>query len=102
MHITGQSPLHLAIVNDDYETVQLLLELGVDVCARACGYFFAPEDHTAGTANQKTTNYQGAITCCALICHWSHCVLFPQVIPITANIRWHLRRVLVTKMFTIC
>ncbi|VDM45622.1 unnamed protein product [Toxocara canis] len=40
----GQSTLHLAIVHDDYETVQLLLQNGADVNARACGAFFIPED----------------------------------------------------------
>ncbi|VDK50895.1 unnamed protein product [Anisakis simplex] len=42
----GQSALHLAIVHDDYETVQLLLQSGADVNARACGAFFLPEDIT--------------------------------------------------------
>ncbi|KAI6170476.1 Inactive [Aphelenchoides bicaudatus] len=40
----GQSALHLAIVHDDYDTVQLLLEKGAAVNARACGNFFLPED----------------------------------------------------------
>lgn len=48
--ISGQSALHLAIVHDDYETVQLLLQNGADVNARACGAFFIPED---------ISNYEG-------------------------------------------
>lgn len=51
----GQSALHLAIVHDDYDTVQLLLENDADVKARACGNFFMPEDSTFG----KSIDYQG-------------------------------------------
>ena len=51
----GQSALHLAIVHDDYETVQLLLSKGAEVNARASGDFFLPEDHK----NSKSPNYQG-------------------------------------------
>uniref|UniRef100_A0A7I4YJU2 Ion_trans domain-containing protein n=2 Tax=Haemonchus contortus TaxID=6289 RepID=A0A7I4YJU2_HAECO len=52
----GQSALHLAIVHDDYETVQLLLNNNADVSARACGNFFLPEDFKA---TNKVTDYQG-------------------------------------------
>ncbi|KAL6739725.1 hypothetical protein Aduo_013146 [Ancylostoma duodenale] len=52
----GQSALHLAIVHDDYETVQLLLQNNADVNARACGNFFLPEDFKA---TNKVTDYQG-------------------------------------------
>ncbi|VDL63077.1 unnamed protein product [Nippostrongylus brasiliensis] len=52
----GQSALHLAIVHDDYETVQLLLTNHADVNARACGNFFLPEDFKA---TNKVTDYQG-------------------------------------------
>ncbi|CAD6195423.1 unnamed protein product [Caenorhabditis auriculariae] len=52
----GQSPLHLAIVHDDYETVSLLLTCKSDVNARACGNFFLPEDFKL---NNKITDYQG-------------------------------------------
>ncbi|ETN73348.1 transient-receptor-potential calcium channel protein [Necator americanus] len=52
----GQSALHLAIVHDDYETVQLLLQNKADVNARACGNFFLPEDFKA---TNKVTDYQG-------------------------------------------
>ncbi|CEF71670.1 Inactive [Strongyloides ratti] len=51
----GQSALHLAIVHDDYDTVQLLLENDADVKARACGNFFMPEDSNFG----KSIDYQG-------------------------------------------
>ncbi|VDN57023.1 unnamed protein product [Dracunculus medinensis] len=40
----GQSTLHLAIVHDDYDMVQLLLQSNADVNARACGGFFLPDD----------------------------------------------------------
>uniref|UniRef100_A0A1I7XBL5 ANK_REP_REGION domain-containing protein n=1 Tax=Heterorhabditis bacteriophora TaxID=37862 RepID=A0A1I7XBL5_HETBA len=52
----GQSALHLAIVHDDYETVQLLLASNADVNARACGNFFLPEDFKA---TNRVTDYQG-------------------------------------------
>ncbi|KAK0397772.1 hypothetical protein QR680_002261 [Steinernema hermaphroditum] len=51
----GQSALHLAIVHDDYETVQLLLSKDADVNARARGNFFLPEEAKGG----KMMDYQG-------------------------------------------
>uniref|UniRef100_A0AC35U5Y8 ANK_REP_REGION domain-containing protein n=1 Tax=Rhabditophanes sp. KR3021 TaxID=114890 RepID=A0AC35U5Y8_9BILA len=51
----GQSALHLAIVHDDYDTIQLLLKCNADVTARASGNFFMPE--TSGTG--KNIDYQG-------------------------------------------
>ncbi|CAJ0936260.1 unnamed protein product, partial [Mesorhabditis belari] len=52
----GQTALHLSIVHDDHETVQLLLSNKADVNARACGNFFLPEDYkTSG----KIVDYQG-------------------------------------------
>ncbi|TMS37341.1 hypothetical protein L596_004294 [Steinernema carpocapsae] len=51
----GQSALHLAIVHDDYETVQLLLSKDADVNARARGNFFLPEESKGG----KMMDYQG-------------------------------------------
>uniref|UniRef100_A0A0N5AXY8 ANK_REP_REGION domain-containing protein n=1 Tax=Syphacia muris TaxID=451379 RepID=A0A0N5AXY8_9BILA len=53
----GQSALHLAIVHDECDIVQLLLECGADVNARACGEFFLPEDQKNGL--RPTSNYQG-------------------------------------------
>jgi ankyrin repeat protein len=53
----GESALHLAIVHDDYQTVQLLLQNSADVGARACGEFFMPEDHM-----KKTSSYRGLPT----------------------------------------
>lgn len=55
--IPGQSCLHLAIVHDDYDTVQLLLENGASVNARATGDFFMPEDWEE--KDIKTMDYQG-------------------------------------------
>ncbi|VDM94905.1 unnamed protein product [Thelazia callipaeda] len=53
----GQSALHLAIVHDDYETVQLLLQSSAEVNARASGTFFLPEDQKV--SYKSSTNYQG-------------------------------------------
>nr|CAD2200043.1 unnamed protein product [Meloidogyne enterolobii] len=53
----GQSCLHLSIVHDDYDTVQLLLESGASVNARATGDFFMPEDWEE--KDIKTMDYQG-------------------------------------------
>ena len=44
-------------MHDDYDTVQLLLEKGADVNARAGGSFFLPED--AHDSNSRTFNYHG-------------------------------------------
>lgn len=55
--ILGQSCLHLAIVHDDYETVQLLLENGAFVNARASGNFFMPEEDYDN--DSKEMDYQG-------------------------------------------
>jgi ankyrin repeat protein len=52
----GQSCLHLAIVHDDYETVQLLLEKGASVNARASGDFFMLENPGR---NKRNLTYQG-------------------------------------------
>uniref|UniRef100_A0A915DIF2 Uncharacterized protein n=1 Tax=Ditylenchus dipsaci TaxID=166011 RepID=A0A915DIF2_9BILA len=53
----GQSSLHLAIVHDDYDTVQLLLEKGAVVNARASGDFFLPEQEHEN--DSKGMDYQG-------------------------------------------
>ena len=55
--VTGESALHIAIVNGDFEMVRLLVENGADVNQRATGRFFLPEDQKKGTT--KTTNYEG-------------------------------------------
>lgn len=54
----GQSPLHLAIVHDDYEFVQSLVEAGADITQRATGTFFLPEDQKK-IPKAKSTNYSG-------------------------------------------
>ncbi|RWS20384.1 transient receptor potential cation channel subfamily V member 5-like protein, partial [Leptotrombidium deliense] len=40
----GESPLHMAIVNEDISMVKLLLDNGADVHKRAIGKFFCPDD----------------------------------------------------------
>uniref|UniRef100_A0A915JE52 Ion transport domain-containing protein n=1 Tax=Romanomermis culicivorax TaxID=13658 RepID=A0A915JE52_ROMCU len=54
----GNSLLHLAIVQNDYDLVTFLLEKGADVQQRAIGAFFYPEDQK-GANPKKETNYQG-------------------------------------------
>jgi len=41
---TGESGLHLAVVNNDFEMVKRLVECGADVNQRASGRFFLPDD----------------------------------------------------------
>ena len=53
----GESALHIAIVNGDFEMVRLLVENGADVNQRATGRFFLPEDQKKGKT--KTTSYAG-------------------------------------------
>ena len=55
----GESALHIAIVNGDFEMVRLLVENGADVNQRATGRFFLPEDQKKGT--KKATNYEGKL-----------------------------------------
>ncbi|KAI1726226.1 ankyrin repeats (3 copies) domain-containing protein [Ditylenchus destructor] len=56
----GQSSLHLAIVHDDYDTVQLLLEKGAAVNSRASGDFFLPdEDEESKDMEYKGYAYYG-------------------------------------------
>jgi len=40
---TGENILHIAIVNEDRELVQWLLDRGIDIAARARGVFFSPQ-----------------------------------------------------------
>lgn len=40
---TGETVLHIAIINDDIETVTWMLERGADIGSRAHGAFFSPE-----------------------------------------------------------
>lgn len=57
LYLTGQSALHLAIVNGDFDSVKLLVENGANVNQRATGKFFLPEDHKKN--NKKKTEYSG-------------------------------------------
>lgn len=43
----GQSPLHMAIVNEDTDMTRFLLVNGANVHQRCCGKFFCPEDQKA-------------------------------------------------------
>ncbi|KAL3084616.1 hypothetical protein niasHS_009122 [Heterodera schachtii] len=54
----GQGCLHLAIVNDDYDTAKILLEYGASVNARANGDFFMPEGYEPGY-NNRNMDYEG-------------------------------------------
>ena len=70
LFFSGESSLHFAIVNGDFEMVRLLVENGADVNQRAKGRFFWPEDQkgeyekilTSGQeyTPKKPTNYAGA------------------------------------------
>ena len=42
--VSGESVLHIAIVNEEPATVKFLLDAGVDFTQRCCGKFFCPED----------------------------------------------------------
>lgn len=92
----GQSALHLAIVHDDYDTVQLLLEKGAAVNARACGNFFLPDDVSEN--NVRTYTYQGSAQ--TLILQSPPHQL--QATVTMASIHWPLPPVLETKISTIC
>lgn len=59
MYYSGESALHLAIVYGDFEMVRLLVENGANVCQRATGRFFLPEDQKKG--RKTTTNYEGKL-----------------------------------------
>lgn len=56
----GQSPLHLAIVHDDYDMMTVLLDSGADIKCRATGRFFLPEDQKRAR-KAKQTNYYGRL-----------------------------------------
>ena len=44
--VTGESGLHLAVVNNDMDMVRMLVTRGANVNQRASGRFFLPEDQT--------------------------------------------------------
>ena len=55
---TGETSLHIAIVNGDLESVKLLVEqYKADVHARARGRFFMPEDYIK--TQTKESNFKG-------------------------------------------
>lgn len=54
----GQSSLHLAIVQDDCECIDFLLEKGANINQRATGEFFWPEDQKFDPP-VKRTNFEG-------------------------------------------
>ncbi|XP_070539469.1 uncharacterized protein [Ptychodera flava] len=61
----GESPLHMAIVNEDTDMVQFLLKNGADVTESCCGAFFLPDDQKEycafypGSEVYQKTNYEG-------------------------------------------
>nr|XP_006820971.1 PREDICTED: transient receptor potential cation channel subfamily V member 6-like [Saccoglossus kowalevskii] len=55
----GESCLHLAIVNQDLESVKFLVEKGARLDQRASGRFFLPEAHKDGSAKGKDIDYFG-------------------------------------------
>ena len=61
MIIEGQSCLHQAILSNDIETVQLLLQCGVDVESRALGPFFKPTPYGNKAHN---ASYDGWLETC--------------------------------------
>jgi transient receptor potential cation channel subfamily V protein 5 len=64
---TGQSALHMAIVNEDMMTVKYLLKLGANIHQRCVGRFFLPDDQKNRISSNGTeypnvcvhTNYHG-------------------------------------------
>jgi len=56
---TGESGLHLAVVNNDLPVVRRLLACGADVNRRASGRFFLPEDQKQ--LRNGITDYSGLL-----------------------------------------
>ena len=54
---SGESGLHLAVVNDDIDMVRKLVTSGADVNQRASGRFFLPEDQKQ--LRNGITDYSG-------------------------------------------
>lgn len=66
--LSGESALHIAIVNEDPSMVKFLLDSGADVHERCIGNFMCPEDQKASRADSldhewvcvtPETNYNG-------------------------------------------
>ena len=53
----GQTALHQAIVNDDLDSVKLLVDKGADINRPATGSFFLPEDQKR--KRKRHTDYNG-------------------------------------------
>ena len=56
--IQGESGLHMAIVSEDIELMELFVEKGADINSRATGLFFLPEDQKE-IIDPSITNYEG-------------------------------------------
>jgi len=67
--MTGESCLHLAIVNNDLEMVRKLVACGADVHQRASGRFFLPEDQKK--QRNDVTDYNGQLP--IVLRHRTHC-----------------------------
>lgn len=66
--IAGESPLHMAVVNEDVSLVSYLLDYGANVSERCVGRFFCPDDQKDQRLDSvyfehfilpKKTNYAG-------------------------------------------
>ncbi|PVD25324.1 hypothetical protein C0Q70_15824 [Pomacea canaliculata] len=55
----GESALHIAVMLDDLDIVQLLVQNGANVNQRATGRFFLPEDLKKNPDPTAATNYDG-------------------------------------------
>jgi len=53
----GESPLHIAIINENPHMAKMLLQHGADVHQRACGKFFCPEDQKAERIDNLLSEY---------------------------------------------
>lgn len=67
-YFSGETILHIAIVNEDPAMVKFLLDHGADYHARACGNFFCPDDQKDSRKDSldhewvdvcEKTNYEG-------------------------------------------
>jgi ankyrin repeat protein len=68
LFVSGLSPLHQAIINEDAQMVGFLLQRGADIHQRCYGAFFCPEDQKASRTDslehewvdlRLKTNYTG-------------------------------------------
>jgi len=61
LSMTGESSLHLAVVNNDMAMVRRLVACGASVNQRASGRFFLPEDQKL--QRNGVTDYSGLFDC---------------------------------------